>query len=87
MLRARREKLAIGGAEIAADLKRLQDKGYIDVLAAAIMRRVVLTIETEVRWHDELDATLAGESGETDETASGPSSEPGALPAPRGNQL
>ena len=43
MLRARREKLAIGGAEIAADLKGLQDKGFIDVLAAAIMRRVVLT--------------------------------------------
>jgi hypothetical protein len=50
------------------------------VLAAAIMRRVVLTIETEVRWHDELDATLAGESGETDETAPGGSSETGALP-------
>lgn len=80
MLRARREKLAISGAEIAADLKRLQDKGFIDVLAAAIMRRVVLTIETEVRWHDELDATLAGESGETDETAPGGSSETGALP-------
>ena len=78
MLRARREKLAIGGAEIAADLKRLQDKGYIDVLAAAIMRRVVLTIETEVRWHDDLDAALAGESAQTDETAPGPSSEPGA---------
>ena len=74
--------LAIGGAEIAADRKRLQDKGFIDVLAAAIMRRVVLTIETEVRWHDELDATLAGESGETDETAPGASSETGALPAP-----
>ena len=78
MLKARREKLAIGGAEIAADLKRLQDKGYIDVLAAAIMRRVVLTIETEVRWHDDLDAALAGESAQTDETAPGPSSEPGA---------
>ena len=80
MLRARRERLVIGGAEVAADLERLQAKGLIDMLQAAIMRRVVLTIETEVGWHDELDAALAGESGETDETTPGPSSEPGAEP-------
>ena len=50
------------------------------MLQAAIMRRVVLTIETEVRWHDDLDAALAGESAQTDETAPGPSSEPGEKP-------
>ena len=62
MLRARREKLAIGGAEVAADLGRLRAKGVLDVLAAAIMRRVVLNMEAEVRWHDELEALLADEA-------------------------
>src|SRR6516162_1994406 len=44
-LRNRRNRLSIAAAE----------------LAAAIMRRGVLHIETEVRWHDELDAQLSGE--------------------------
>jgi DNA-binding PadR family transcriptional regulator len=68
MLRARREKLAIGGAEVAADLKRLQAKGVLDVFAAAIMRRVALNMEAEVRWHDELDALLADEAPAAAET-------------------
>jgi DNA-binding PadR family transcriptional regulator len=59
MLRARREKLAIAETEIAADLDRLRAKGYLDVFGAAIMRRGVLAIEAEIRWHDELDADLA----------------------------
>jgi DNA-binding PadR family transcriptional regulator len=62
MLRARREKLAIGGREIAADLDRLLAKGYLDVLSAAIMRRALLAIDGEIRWHDELDAELAVEA-------------------------
>jgi DNA-binding PadR family transcriptional regulator len=70
MLRARREMLAIGGAEVAADLERLRARGVLDVFAAAIMRRYVLTIEAEVRWHDELDALLADEA-RTDEDGPG----------------
>jgi DNA-binding PadR family transcriptional regulator len=62
MLRARREKLAIGASEIAADLDRLRSKGYLDVLGAAIMRRAVLAIEAEIRWHDELEAEFAAEA-------------------------
>ena len=62
MLRARREMLAIGGAEVAADLERLRARGVLDVFAAAIMRRYVLAIDAEVRWHDELDALLEDEA-------------------------
>jgi DNA-binding PadR family transcriptional regulator len=61
-LRARREKLAIAKTEVAADLDRLRAKGYLDVLGAAIMRRGLLSIEAEIRWHDELDAELAAEA-------------------------
>src|SRR5580698_5088678 len=41
-LRARREKLAIGVAEVVADRERLIAKGFIDVLAAAVMRRSIM---------------------------------------------
>jgi hypothetical protein len=34
------------------------------VLAAAVMRRGVMHAEAEVRWHDELDATLAARGGD-----------------------
>ena len=56
-LRNRRNRLSIA----AAERERLLAKGYIGPLSAAIMRRGVLHIETEVRWHDELDAQLSGE--------------------------
>jgi hypothetical protein len=82
MLRARREKLAIGGAEIATDLQWLRAKGALDVLAAAIMRRVVLAVEAEVRWHDELDALLAGEPAD-EERPGTPSAEAATDRAPR----
>jgi DNA-binding PadR family transcriptional regulator len=62
-LRARREMLAIGVAEIAADRERLVAEGFLDVLAAAVMQRSVLGIEAEIRWHDELDAALAEPGG------------------------
>jgi DNA-binding PadR family transcriptional regulator len=64
-LRARREMLAIGVAEVAADREQLIAKGYVDVLAAAVMRRGVMHIEAEIRWHDELDAALAEPGGGT----------------------
>jgi hypothetical protein len=60
-LRNRRNRLSIAAAELAAERERLLAKGYIGPLSAAIMRRGVLHIETEVRWHDELDAQLSEE--------------------------
>ena len=64
-LRARREMLAIWAAEVAAEREGLVAKGYLDVLAAAVMRRGIVHAEAEVRWHDELDATLAAPAATT----------------------
>jgi len=58
-LRARRSRLEISAVELAAELERLTAKGYLGVFQAAIMRRGVLHLETDVRWHDALDAELA----------------------------
>jgi DNA-binding PadR family transcriptional regulator len=62
-LRTRREMLAIAVAQVAADREQLIAKGFIDVLAAAVMQRAIFSTEAEIRWHDELDATLAGPGG------------------------
>jgi DNA-binding PadR family transcriptional regulator len=69
-LRARREMLAIGAREIAADREQLMAKGVLDLLAAAVMRRAVLGVEAEIAWHDELDAAL-GRAGGMDEAGGG----------------
>jgi len=61
-LRARRDRLLISGRELAAERERGLAKGYLSPLESATMRRGELHIETEVRWHDELDALLAGEA-------------------------
>jgi len=58
-LRARRNRLEISAVELAAELERLTAKGYLGVFEAAIMRRGVMHYETEVRWHDALEAELA----------------------------
>lgn len=58
-LRARREMLAIGVAEVRAERERLIAGGFLDVLAAAVMRRGIMGMEAEIAWHDELDAALA----------------------------
>ena len=58
----RRGRLAISAEELAAERERLLAKGYLGVFQAAIMLRGVMHIETEVRWHDELDALLPGET-------------------------
>lgn len=58
-LRARREMLAIAVGQIAADREQLIAKGFLDLLAAAVMRRGIMATEAEIRWHDELDAALA----------------------------
>ena len=62
-MRARREMLAIWVAEVTAEREGLIAKGYLDVLAAAVMRRGIMHVEAEIRWHDELDAALAEPGG------------------------
>jgi DNA-binding PadR family transcriptional regulator len=69
-LRARREMLAIGVREITADREQLLAKGFLDVLAAAVMRRAILAVQAEIAWHDELDATL-GRAWRVDEARAG----------------
>jgi len=59
-LRARRDRLAISGRELGAERERGVARGYLSPLESAAMRRGEMHIETEVRWHDELDALLAG---------------------------
>jgi len=76
-LRLRRGRLAISAEELAAERERLLAKGHLGVFEAAIMRRGVMHIETEVRWHDELDALLAGQT---------PPGEPSAEQAPPGRE-
>jgi hypothetical protein len=73
-LRARREMLAIAVGQIAADREQLIAKGFLDLLAAAVMRRGIMTTEAEIRWHDELDAALAaaGEGATRGRIAGGP---------------
>lgn len=73
-LRARREMLAIAAGQIAADREQLIAKGFLDMLAAAVMRRGIMTTEAEIRWHDELDAALAaaGEGAIRGRIAGGP---------------
>jgi DNA-binding PadR family transcriptional regulator len=58
-LRARRNMLAITAAQVADNLERLLAKGYLEPLPAAIMRREVMRMETEIAWHDDVDAMLA----------------------------
>jgi DNA-binding PadR family transcriptional regulator len=59
-MRARRDKLTIWITEVAAERERLIRKGHIDAVAASVMRRGFAHAEAEIRWHDELDAELAG---------------------------
>jgi DNA-binding PadR family transcriptional regulator len=77
-LRTRREMLAIAVAQVAADREQLIAKGFIDVLAAAVMRRAIMATEAEIRWHDELDAELAA-AGDGDGPATVGSGTPLAL--------
>lgn len=58
-MRLRRERMAIAAEHLAAEAQRLLAKGYIGPVQAAVMRRGVMHIETEVCWHDEFAKTLA----------------------------
>lgn len=58
-LHARRDRLVITGRELAAERERGVARGYLTPIVSAAMHRGELQIETEVRWHDEMDALLA----------------------------
>src|ERR1700733_3259823 len=58
-LRARREMLAIAVGQGTADRGQLVAKGVLDIVAAAPLRRAILSAEAEIQWHDELDTALA----------------------------
>ena len=59
LLRTRREMLALAVDHIKADREQLIAAGHLDLFGAAGMRRSILGMESEVRWHDEMDAALA----------------------------
>jgi hypothetical protein len=66
--------LAIAVGQIAADREQLIAKGFLDMLAAAVMQRGIMSTQAEIRWHDDLDAALAaaGEGATRGRIAGGP---------------
>lgn len=62
LLRARRDRFAIGARELEATRERGIAAGYLTPVEAEVMRRGVLHAETEVAWHDDFDKLLAGET-------------------------
>jgi DNA-binding PadR family transcriptional regulator len=59
LLRTRGEMLALAVEHVKADREQLMAEGHLDMFAAAGMRRSILAMESEVRWHDEMDKALA----------------------------
>lgn len=59
LLRARRERLAIGARELESARERGVTAGYLTPVESAMMRRGVLLAETDVSWHDMFDQLLA----------------------------
>lgn len=76
-MRARREMLAIGVAEVTAERERLVAAGHLDTLGAAVMRRGIMDMEAEVCWHDEFDKAMA--DSERVRTTPHPEGEPSDL--------
>ena len=58
ILRTRRDMLAIKVAQVIADREQLLARGHVDALAAAVIQRAAMHAETEIRWHEKLDASL-----------------------------
>ena len=58
ILRTRRDMLAIKVAQLIADREQLVARGHVDALAAAVIQRAAMHAETEIRWHEKLDASL-----------------------------
>jgi hypothetical protein len=69
--------MAAAADDLKAERQRLVEKDYIDPVAAAVMYRLQLHTETEVRWHDEFAKILADLPEETVETIE-PRSQPRA---------
>lgn len=67
LLRARRDRCAIGARELDATRERGLAAGYLTPVEAAVMRRGVLHADAEVAWHDDFDKLLAGLPGEQPE--------------------
>ena len=77
LLWTRREMLALAVGHVTADREQLMAAGHLDMFAAAGMRRSILAMEADVRWHDEIDAALAqADQGQA------PGHEEGGPPAP-----
>jgi DNA-binding PadR family transcriptional regulator len=67
MLRTRGDMMAVAVEHVKADRQQLIDAGHLDMFAAAGMRRSILAMEAEVRWHDEMDEALTkGDSTDGD---------------------
>ena len=59
LLRARRDRIAIGTRELEAARERGISAGYLTPVEAEVMRRGVLHAEVEVAWQDDMDKLLA----------------------------
>jgi DNA-binding PadR family transcriptional regulator len=59
LLRARRERLAIGARELESARERGAAAGYLTPVESAVMRRGVVHAEADVSWHDMFDKLLA----------------------------
>jgi DNA-binding PadR family transcriptional regulator len=81
LLRTRGEMLALAVEHVKADREQLIAAGHLDMFAAAGMRRSILAMEAEVRWHDEMDESLA----KTDEVQT-PGHPEGKPPSTHGNE-
>jgi DNA-binding PadR family transcriptional regulator len=60
LLRARRERLALGARELESARERGVAAGYLTPIESAVMRRVVLHAEADASWHDTFDELLTG---------------------------
>jgi hypothetical protein len=74
-LQARREALASAARMVEEERHRLLARGYIGPVQGSAMRRAVIMMDAEVRWHDEFAKLLAElPPDEADGDAAGPDS-------------
>jgi DNA-binding PadR family transcriptional regulator len=71
-LQARRGALAGAARVVEREMQRLLARGYIGPVQGSVMRRAVIMMDAEVRWHDEFAKLLAElPPGEADGDAAG----------------
>lgn len=72
-LDARRARIALSREELLDARERGLARGYLTDMDAVVMRRGVLHLDSELRWHDELAATISARlrnaADEADKTA------------------